>query len=613
MLSSRSKSAPCLALLFFLLAAALPVRASIWYVSTTGDDFNSGASWGQAKRHIGTALRLAHPKDDIWVANGRYSETLILKDAISLYGGFEGTETSLTARPLSATETLVSWGEQRQTDIPGSPAVINISPDVTSKTVLEGFKVINGGVGIYNLGAPLIRDCIIYDNNGGGIYNGPYATLTLTHCTVSRNSSGLGAGILTLGKAYLENCLISDNNPTTTISYDSFRDEEGFIYSTVTATTTGGGGITVDGGTFGASGCTIQNNQSANHGGGIWEQNSDMVIDHCKIVNNRASDGGGIDVGLTNRDDDNTTAQRVQIQHCIIAHNVGGYGGGISCVGSGSRRLPVLIRDNVIYANSGRGTRGGGVFAEFSYVRIINNTIASHGDLDSSGVTLYDDPSIFLANNILAFNRTGVTRRGDLAAVSHNNCVFGNTVTSFDNFEKGPNDFVADPRLADPPDDDYHILAGSPCIDAGDHACVLSGDTDVDGNVRTGTAHVSVGAYEYKIRAGLAGVSFPSPRVVGGQPMGGSVSLTSPAPFGGVTVSLDLSTGNDSATIPETVLVPAGAITASFVIQTAPVTANSSVTLEATYEGITKNAALTLVAASKAASKHKAHPSKIHH
>ena len=261
-------------------------------------------------------------------------------------------------------DTLVSGGVERQNVETSSLGVINIPPSISSQTVLDGFKVTEGGVGIYNLGAPQIKKCVIFGNNGSGIYNGPNATLTLTDCSVSQNTSFLGAGILTLGKAYLGNCIISDNNPSVAVNYGSFQDDEGQIYSTKTVTATGGGGITVAGGTFEASGCTIQNNQSETHGGGISEQNADMILDHCKIVNNRADYGGGIDIGITERSDDNTPPERIMIQHCIIAHNMGGYGGGISCVGSGSIRLPVVIQDNVIYANSGRLTHGGGVFAE---------------------------------------------------------------------------------------------------------------------------------------------------------------------------------------------------------------------------------------------------------
>ena len=69
---SRSHRTFFFSLISLLLITSLPVQAAVWFVSITSDDFNAGSNWGTAKRHIGTALRLARPKDMIWVANGRY-------------------------------------------------------------------------------------------------------------------------------------------------------------------------------------------------------------------------------------------------------------------------------------------------------------------------------------------------------------------------------------------------------------------------------------------------------------------------------------------------------------------------------------------------------------
>lgn len=598
MSGSRIKLIVCPCFILFLVIISLPVRASLWFVSSTGDDFNSGTSWGNAKRHINTALRLAHPKDQIWVANGRYNETLIMRDAISLYGGFSGTEDSLNARHPSEASTTIA-GDTEDT-VAGTAPVISVPFDVTARTVLDRFNITQGSIGIYNFGSPQISNCAIFGNSGSGVASGPGAILTLTSCSVSGNTSPLGAGILTYGSAFLKNCIVSDNNPGAKVEYDLFRDDDGIIYTIATTTLTGGGGITIYGGTLTASGCVIQNNQSASHGGGIFVQHASMTLDHCKILQNHADYGGGIDIGPTDPPEDASSPDQfkpgsILIQHCTIARNAGGYGGGISCIGSGSVRRPIDIEDNVIYANSGKQTHGGGIFAEYSYMRIINNTIANHADFDASGVTLYDDPLVILANNILAFNRTGITGRGKLAAQSHNNCVFGNIIAAFDNFEKGSNDFSADPRLSDYLGDDYHLIATSPCINAGDDAFALAGATDYDGNSRVTGAHVDVGAYEHNGGTGLAAVAFSFPSVVGGRDMSGSVKLTSPAPNGGTAVSLSMSNGGDYATVPDTVLVPAGLTTARFSTQTNAISINTTVTVEAVYDGVSKTASLKLL------------------
>jgi hypothetical protein len=69
--------------------------------------------------------------------------------------------------------------------------------------------------------------------------------------------------------------------------------------------------------------------------------------------------------------------------------------------------------------------------------------------------------------------------------------------------------------------------------------------------------------------------------------------LNGPAPAGGVTVSL--SSSDPTATVPGLVTIPAGSnISPQFTITTTSVTANVSVTVSATYNGVTKTAMLTV-------------------
>jgi hypothetical protein len=60
-----------------------------------------------------------------------------------------------------------------------------------------------------------------------------------------------------------------------------------------------------------------------------------------------------------------------------------------------------------------------------------------------------------------------------------------------------PNDdhvIVADPKFKDPANHDFHLLAGSPAIDAGDPAATET--VDFDGNPRPVGSAVDIGAYE---------------------------------------------------------------------------------------------------------------------
>jgi len=58
----------------------------------------------------------------------------------------------------------------------------------------------------------------------------------------------------------------------------------------------------------------------------------------------------------------------------------------------------------------------------------------------------------------------------------------------------GTHNISLDPLFVDPADDDYHLRAGSPCIDAGTDAGVT---TDIDGDPRPIGVRVDIGADEY--------------------------------------------------------------------------------------------------------------------
>ncbi len=81
--------------------------------------------------------------------------------------------------------------------------------------------------------------------------------------------------------------------------------------------------------------------------------------------------------------------------------------------------------------------------------------------------------------------------------------------------------------------------------------------------------------------------------VAGGSPSTGTVTLTGPAPSGGMTVTLN-SSKIGVATVPLSLTVPATSTSATFDISTLPVAASSTVTISATAGGTTKKATLTV-------------------
>jgi hypothetical protein len=78
--------------------------------------------------------------------------------------------------------------------------------------------------------------------------------------------------------------------------------------------------------------------------------------------------------------------------------------------------------------------------------------------------------------------------------------------------------------------------------------------------------------------------------VFGGQSSTGTVTLTGPAPAGGAQVFLSSNSG--AATVPSSVIVPAGATSASFTVNTSFVLISASATISASYNGTSRSATL---------------------
>jgi len=81
--------------------------------------------------------------------------------------------------------------------------------------------------------------------------------------------------------------------------------------------------------------------------------------------------------------------------------------------------------------------------------------------------------------------------------------------------------------------------------------------------------------------------------VIGGASSTGTVKLSSGAPTGGAVINLS-SSDTTVATVPATVTIPEGATTADFTINTNAVSTSTDVTISASYEGVTKEATLTV-------------------
>jgi len=196
----------------------------------------------------------------------------------------------------------------------------------------------------------------------------------------------------------------------------------------------------------------IELNSSDFVGGGIglYAASSDTMIVNNVIRNNEAVEGGGIGLYLgsanvvNNIIVGNKVFEVVENQGQVDEYFFGGKGCGVYIYGPtmGNGMISPIISNNtvagniVIVKNAGVGD-GGGVYVEFEAFPTITNTILWGNDGDE----LYygGGASVFISFS-------------DIDDVNYN----------------GPNNNISmDPQFINPSTGDYHLLLGSPAIDAG--------------------------------------------------------------------------------------------------------------------------------------------------
>jgi len=257
-----------------LSAVGYSAANTILYVDVDAIGANNGTSWTNAFTDLQAALSAANPVTpdtvEIWVAEGTYKPTdgitrtlsFQLKNNVSLYGGFVGTETDRSQRNVAAYPTILSG------DLQGNDTT-NINPGDTSRadnsyhvvrdaggtavSTLDGFTItggnangsgdLNKGGGMFSTGTGIVVQNIIFKyntalNNGAGLYNasgnpaldnvtflvnrasynggGMYSTSTnavsLTDVAFFGNAASNGAGLYVDGMALtLVNAVFSGN------------------------------------------------------------------------------------------------------------------------------------------------------------------------------------------------------------------------------------------------------------------------------------------------------------------------------------------------------------------------------------------------------------------
>ena len=460
---------PVLFALYACVTMTSRAPADVIYVNISADPGGDGSSWAVARDSLPDALGAAVEGDQIWVARGTYVGRVNLVLGVKLYGGFDGTETTLEQRDWTANRTILDGNQ--------SGAVVTAPRDATATTRIDGFTITNGGGGPFN-------------SHGGGISLSSTSP-TIANNTISGNHAaddeGLGGGVyLDHSHATLVNSTIT-NNSAADGGGVYLRSSDAMIWGNTIARNHAeyGAGLYLEYSIAAITNNTITDN-SATLGGGLYIKSDSPLIEQNRITVNSAHAGGGLYLSST----------EAVIRRNVIVGNVTfeGDGGGAKVAYSDPR-----IANNWVSGNSARGD-GGGLYFLHSQGAITNNTIASNRSAGSGGgLSLEDDSAPSVANCIIAFNSSGLHSTASTPTL-RSNCVYGNAAYDFDGLADPTGtdgNISAEPLLADTAYGNLRIQPGSPCLDAGRNLDA-SGNYDIDGDPRIlpSNGTVDIGADE---------------------------------------------------------------------------------------------------------------------
>ena len=354
-----------------------------------------------------------------------------------------------------------------------------LSSVVAGVTVTKGFANRGGGILCEN-SSPNINNCIISGNsaneNGGGICCYSDGSPTISYCVITGNKAGNGGGGISCmagSHPIIEDCTFSSNSATTFgAGMQNIWNSDPSLFNCIFSKNI----IKSDSGSGGGMGnyynsdpeisnCSFSDN-SAPWGGGICnDQNSKPTISTCIIRANRATVGGG---GISN------SGSSPIITNCIFSGNRASHvGGGINNQWNSN----VTLSNCVFHSNI--ALWGGGAFIYYSSPALINCTFAKNSILYGGGGyalacdDAYNRPSsIVLTNCILWDYGNEIWNKGQSIITITYSDVKGGWA--------GEGNIEADPLFINLAAGDYHLLGGSPCIDAGDNTAVPPDTQDLD-------------------------------------------------------------------------------------------------------------------------------------
>lgn len=359
----------------------------------TGD----GSSWANASGNIQNMideLATNNPQNqpgEVWVAAGTYapqsqlisgtaySASFRMRDGISVYGGFEGTETSKLDRaqgtmPWDFTNQTIlqaayydhndfAWNNNKWTQSSDSRHVVWFAPmpgeaEFSRVTTLDGVTIQGG----YAQGGTGLDDFLT--DRGAGVY-------------------------MDGANAYLTNCVVKENYATGN-----------------------GGGVYLKNGRVQTS--LIYNNSADADGGAVYVENRGLVL-RSMLANNSAHNGAGAYLynGAEADPSDDDHPEYLILSTCVVSNNTVTGNGAVYCDKGGVLMQNTIANNNCVTATDAtdvNASRTGGIYID-EYALVVNSVIWNNqmGRTNGTNIPMYArNPSAskvrFLYNAISGVN-----------------------------------------------------------------------------------------------------------------------------------------------------------------------------------------------------------------
>ena len=183
-----------------LVATTFSQRTVYVDIDATGTD--NGTSWANAYNDPQDAFNNSNRGDNIWIAEGTYTQQSAIRshtfawgrDSVSVYGGFDGTETTLNQRDWENNPTIFSGEIQGDNDSTNNSYTVFAGPFGSSSTnkithsLIDGITISDGYA---------VTNTSLYTTRwGAGFYLQDYVrNLTINNC-IFKNNTAQGAAAM---------------------------------------------------------------------------------------------------------------------------------------------------------------------------------------------------------------------------------------------------------------------------------------------------------------------------------------------------------------------------------------------------------------------------------